>query len=232
MMPTVQWARAAEYIAAGCAGYEAGGPGAVAEPVAGVSAGGEAGVAIRAVQPGYAPAPATGIYGRPAGAAGGGDEVEAADSDADAERADGDERRWVRLHERLCRVDQDPVAAERGRRCAADGTGCSRQQWSWPRHRRAPDTALDARDALSRNYLAGLPGRKNLIWFSGSFPPIAIMSDDEVSDPTMAAAASNPNLLTNPTNDPFEWTVGAMHERVPGDDRRWLSRGARWRSIR
>ena len=31
-----------------------------------------------------------------------------------------------------------------------------------------------------------MPGLKNLLWFAGSFPPIAIMSDDAITTPTMA----------------------------------------------
>jgi VWFA-related protein len=40
---------------------------------------------------------------------------------------------------------------------------------------------LDAMNNLAR-YLSGLPGRKNLIWFSGSFP-VNIMPDGDLADP-------------------------------------------------
>ncbi len=45
---------------------------------------------------------------------------------------------------------------------------------------------LDAMNNLAR-YLSGLPGRKNLIWFSGSFP-INIMPDGDLPNPFAAAA--------------------------------------------
>ena len=45
---------------------------------------------------------------------------------------------------------------------------------------------LDAMNALA-HYLSGLPGRKNLIWFSGSFP-ISILPDANLPDPFAAAA--------------------------------------------
>src|SRR5262249_20619207 len=45
---------------------------------------------------------------------------------------------------------------------------------------------LAAIDELAR-YLAGLPGRKNLIWLSGSFP-LNIEPDGDLSDPFRAAA--------------------------------------------
>ena len=43
---------------------------------------------------------------------------------------------------------------------------------------------LDAMNALGR-YLSGIPGRKNLIWFSGSFP-LDIMPDGDLADPFAA----------------------------------------------
>jgi VWFA-related protein len=43
---------------------------------------------------------------------------------------------------------------------------------------------LDAMNALAR-YLTGIPGRKNLIWFSGSFP-LNIMPDGDLTDPFAA----------------------------------------------
>jgi VWFA-related protein len=45
---------------------------------------------------------------------------------------------------------------------------------------------LDAMNDLAR-YLSGLPGRKNLIWFSGSFP-INIMPDSDLINPSSIAA--------------------------------------------
>ena len=59
---------------------------------------------------------------------------------------------------------------------------------------------LDAMNQLAR-YLSGIPGRKNLIWFSGSFP-LNIMPDGDLADPFAAAASSEDefretaNLLT------------------------------------
>jgi VWFA-related protein len=48
---------------------------------------------------------------------------------------------------------------------------------------------LEALNQLAR-YLAGLPGRKNLIWFSGSFP-ISILPDGSLLDPFSIAADSS-----------------------------------------
>lgn len=45
---------------------------------------------------------------------------------------------------------------------------------------------LDAMNALAR-YLASLPGRKNLIWFSGSFP-LSVLPNNTLADPFAAAA--------------------------------------------
>lgn len=42
-------------------------------------------------------------------------------------------------------------------------------------------TTLQALPQLAR-YLSGVPGRKNVIWFSGSFP-ISIFPDSDVPDP-------------------------------------------------
>jgi VWFA-related protein len=59
---------------------------------------------------------------------------------------------------------------------------------------------LDAMNVLAR-YLAALPGRKNLIWFSGSFP-LSIMPDGDLADPFAAMAdmgdefRDTTNLLT------------------------------------
>ena len=59
---------------------------------------------------------------------------------------------------------------------------------------------LDALNQLAR-YLADIPGRKNLIWFSGSFP-INILPDGDLQDPFAAVTSSETefrettNLLT------------------------------------
>jgi VWFA-related protein len=59
---------------------------------------------------------------------------------------------------------------------------------------------LDALNQLAR-YLSGLPGRKNLIWFSGSFP-INILPDGDLQNPFAVVASSEEefrettNLLT------------------------------------
>jgi VWFA-related protein len=47
---------------------------------------------------------------------------------------------------------------------------------------------LDAMNQLAR-YLSGIPGRKNLIWFSGSFP-ISILPDGDLQDPFAVMADS------------------------------------------
>jgi VWFA-related protein len=73
------------------------------------------------------------------------------------------------------------------------------QQTSFQLQLRAKYT-LDAINELSR-YLAGIPGRKNLIWFSGSFP-LNILPDETIIDPSMVVASSEDeyrettNLLT------------------------------------
>lgn len=55
---------------------------------------------------------------------------------------------------------------------------------------------LDALNQLAR-YLAGLPGRKNLIWFSGSFP-ISILPDHNLLDP-FAIAGDNSDKFRQTT---------------------------------
>jgi VWFA-related protein len=64
---------------------------------------------------------------------------------------------------------------------------------------------LDAMNALAR-YLVGIPGRKNLIWFSGSFP-INILPDPSLSDAPFSnplapftVAASDENEFRETTN--------------------------------
>src|ERR1700733_5430923 len=74
------------------------------------------------------------------------------------------------------------------------------QQTSFQLQLRAKYT-LDAINQLAR-YLAGIPGRKNLIWFSGSFP-LDVLPDGTISDPFMTVASSEDeyrettNLLTH-----------------------------------
>jgi VWFA-related protein len=58
---------------------------------------------------------------------------------------------------------------------------------------------LDALNQLAR-YLAGLPGRKNLIWFSGSFP-ISILPDANILNPFAIAADAS---------DKFRQTVALL----------------------
>ena len=73
------------------------------------------------------------------------------------------------------------------------------QQTSFQSSLRAKYT-LDAINQLAR-YLAGIPGRKNLIWFSGSFP-LDILPDSTINDPFSVVASSEEeyrettNLLT------------------------------------
>ena len=61
------------------------------------------------------------------------------------------------------------------------------QQQSFQTMLRAQYT-LDAFNQLAR-YLSNLPGRKNLIWFSGSFP-ISILPDADLQDPFAAVATA------------------------------------------
>ena len=73
------------------------------------------------------------------------------------------------------------VAAARQAEFEAEGTATktkSRAQYT-----------LDAMNALAR-YLVGIPGRKNLIWFSGSFPI------DILPDPSLMAIEGSTNLFT------------------------------------
>jgi VWFA-related protein len=58
---------------------------------------------------------------------------------------------------------------------------------------------LDALNQMAR-YLAGLPGRKNLIWFSGSFP-ISILPDANIL---------NPFLITADSSDKFRQTTALL----------------------
>lgn len=74
------------------------------------------------------------------------------------------------------------------------------QQQSFQLQLRARYT-LDAMNQLAR-YLSGIPGRKNLIWFSGSFP-ISILPDGDIQNPFAVVASSEDefrettNLLTS-----------------------------------
>jgi len=52
---------------------------------------------------------------------------------------------------------------------------------------------MDAMQQLAR-YLAAIPGRKNLIWFSGSFP-ITLLADDTLPDPFQSARYYSDALL-------------------------------------
>jgi VWFA-related protein len=72
------------------------------------------------------------------------------------------------------------------------------EQQSFELQMRAQYT-LDALNQLAR-YLSGLPGRKNLIWFSGSFP-IDILPDGDLDDPFAAMGDSE---------DEFRETVTLM----------------------
>ncbi|HEY6376821.1 MAG TPA: VWA domain-containing protein, partial [Edaphobacter sp.] len=70
------------------------------------------------------------------------------------------------------------------------------QQQSFQLQLRARYT-LDAMNQLAR-YLSGLPGRKNLIWFSGSFP-ISILPDGDLQDP-FAVMADSEDEFRDTTN--------------------------------
>ncbi|MCU1323900.1 MAG: VWFA-related domain protein [Acidobacteriaceae bacterium] len=52
---------------------------------------------------------------------------------------------------------------------------------------------LDAMNLLAR-YLSGLPGRKNLIWFSGSFP-ISVLPDGDLQNPFATVASYEDEFL-------------------------------------
>ena len=70
------------------------------------------------------------------------------------------------------------------------------QQQSFQLQLRAKYT-LDAMNQLAR-YLSALPGRKNLIWFSGSFP-ISILPDGDIQNP-FAVVASSEDEFRETTN--------------------------------
>jgi hypothetical protein len=69
---------------------------------------------------------------------------------------------------------------------------------------------LEAFNQLAR-YLAGLPGRKNLIWFSGSFP-INILPNGSLPDPhpEMDGAVTDPLRLTADSSDLFRKTAALL----------------------
>ena len=75
---------------------------------------------------------------------------------------------------------------------------------------------VDAMNSLAR-YLAGLPGRKNLIWFSGTFP-LSIIPDGDQPNPFAAAAdqqdeyRDTANLLIRSQGR----SVPRRHTRPPG----------------
>jgi VWFA-related protein len=80
-------------------------------------------------------------------------------------------------------LGNDPGAAQ----MVADLQQFEAETQSFQLQLRARDT-LDAFNLLGR-YLSGLPGRKNLIWFSGSFP-INIMPDGDLQNPFGVVATS------------------------------------------
>lgn len=73
---------------------------------------------------------------------------------------------------------------------------------------------LDALNQLAR-YMSALPGRKNLIWFSGSFP-VNILPDPDIVDssilPSSAPGALTPNPFTGVASmeDEFRQTVDLL----------------------
>ena len=80
-------------------------------------------------------------------------------------------------------MGNDPTAAQ----VIANLQQFEAQQQSFQLQLRAQYT-LDAMNLLAR-YLSGLPGRKNLIWFSGSFP-IDILPDGDLPNPFAVVASS------------------------------------------
>jgi VWFA-related protein len=80
-------------------------------------------------------------------------------------------------------VGSDPSAAQ----MLANVQQFEAQQASFQLQLRATYT-LDAMNQLAR-YLVSIPGRKNLIWFSGSFP-LNILPDGDLSDPFSVVASS------------------------------------------
>ena len=96
------------------------------------------------------------------------------------------------------------------------------QQTSFQLQLRAKYT-LDAINQLAR-YLAGLPGRKNLIWFSGSFP-LNVLPDGTISNPSCqlpapkTSSARPPISLARPRSPSIPSTPAALmtishHERL------------------
>ncbi|WP_433963711.1 VWA domain-containing protein [Tunturiibacter gelidiferens] len=93
----------------------------------------------------------------------------------------------------------DPAQAAMMQQVVADLKQFDAQQTSFQSQLRAKYT-LDAINQLAR-YLSGIPGRKNLIWFSGSFP-LDVLPDGSINDPFTVVASSEAeyrettNLLT------------------------------------
>jgi VWFA-related protein len=70
---------------------------------------------------------------------------------------------------------------------------------------------LDALNTLAR-YLVGIPGRKNVIWFSGSFP-IDVLPDTTHTAAALAASARRlPTSGSAAGGDPFEGVASAEEE--------------------
>ena len=70
---------------------------------------------------------------------------------------------------------------------------------------------LDALNVLAR-YLGGLPGRKNLIWFSGSFPINILPDPDLESPPDIAGVAAKRTQTNMNLGDPFSVVGSAADE--------------------
>ncbi|WP_158944912.1 VWA domain-containing protein [Granulicella sp. S190] len=84
-------------------------------------------------------------------------------------------------------LNQNPAQAAFMKEIVADLQAFDAKQDSFQLQLRAKYT-LDAINQLSR-YLAGIPGRKNLIWLSGSFP-LNVLPDDTINDPFSVVAGS------------------------------------------
>jgi VWFA-related protein len=73
---------------------------------------------------------------------------------------------------------------------------------------------LDALNQLAR-YMSGFPGRKNLIWFSGSFP-LSILPDPDIVDPNLlpsspgGAFTPDPFVVVASAEDEFRETVDLL----------------------
>jgi VWFA-related protein len=80
-------------------------------------------------------------------------------------------------------IAADPVASQ----MMANVQQFEAVQASYQLQRRAQLT-LEAMDQLAR-YLVGIPGRKNLIWFSGSFP-LSVLPNGDLTDPFAVIASA------------------------------------------